>query len=167
MSLFAFDACFNFCLLSPSTGFFLFFVAQKGIPYFWCPQQYSTTILPLPLHVTLFSTRFLVPSSDPRWRCFYVRSSSFCCCWVSVLEHYGAKAKVKQPQCNKSILPWLVRMRMVTPLAWQYHGRLISTLLQLPLDSEWNQVCRYKFTGLDWEFSMNTTLTNTHTYIHI
>ena len=38
MSLFAFDACVNFCLLSPSTGFFLFFVAQKGSPYFWCPQ---------------------------------------------------------------------------------------------------------------------------------
>ena len=31
MSLFAFDACVNFCLLSPSTGFFLFFVAQKGV----------------------------------------------------------------------------------------------------------------------------------------
>ena len=39
MSLFAFDACFNFCLLSPSTGFFLFFVAQKGSPYFWCPHD--------------------------------------------------------------------------------------------------------------------------------
>ena len=38
MSLFAFDACVNFCLLSPSTGFFLFFVAQKGRPYFWCLQ---------------------------------------------------------------------------------------------------------------------------------
>ena len=31
MSLLAFDACVNFRLLSPSTGFFLFFVAQKGV----------------------------------------------------------------------------------------------------------------------------------------
>ena len=40
MSLFAFDACVNFCLLSPSTGFFLFFVAQKGRPYFWYNRVY-------------------------------------------------------------------------------------------------------------------------------
>ena len=31
MSVLAFDACVDFRLLSPSTGFFLFFVAQKGV----------------------------------------------------------------------------------------------------------------------------------------
>ena len=40
MSLFAFDACFNFCLLSPSTGFFLFFVAQKGVCISGIPGRY-------------------------------------------------------------------------------------------------------------------------------
>ena len=41
MSLFAFDACVNFCLLSPSTGFFLFFVAQKGVRISGAPTQYT------------------------------------------------------------------------------------------------------------------------------
>ena len=38
MSLFAFDACVNFRLLSPSTGFFLFFVAQKGVSISGAPN---------------------------------------------------------------------------------------------------------------------------------
>ena len=40
MSLFAFDACVNFRLLSPSTGFFLFFVAQKGVRISGIPNKY-------------------------------------------------------------------------------------------------------------------------------
>ena len=40
--LLVFDACVNFRLLSPSTGFFLFFVAQKGVRISGIPSTYLT-----------------------------------------------------------------------------------------------------------------------------
>ena len=39
MSVLAFDACVDFRLLSPSTGFFLFFVAQKGVRISGAPSS--------------------------------------------------------------------------------------------------------------------------------
>ena len=65
MSLFAFDACVNFCLLSPSTGFFLFFVAQEGRPYFWCLQYIVLNTTYLALSRSLEGFEYYLSRSEP------------------------------------------------------------------------------------------------------
>ena len=66
MILLAFDACVNFRRLSPtSTGFFLFFVAQKGRPYFWCLQYIVLNTTYLALSRSLEGFEYYLSRSEP------------------------------------------------------------------------------------------------------
>ena len=120
MILFAFDACVNFCLLSPSTGFFLFFVAQKGSPYFWCPQYakfFKKRQIP-PIFITFSHLRLKTPIEEGKK--------------VKKWGRYVSSWKTSRIKKMPSLIIWcidIVFSRRAKNLTYLKAGRVITLII--------------------------------------